>query len=167
MKLSKIYPHKIPKSHNFNVSNTQTNYQRVGVDWLGTARGRLGYNLDKFFPYITGGFAYGQLSINNYFMGAGAYGIVPLTIPTPLIPNGMFSTIGLGWVAGAGAEYMVANNWSVKGEYLYTQISSLTGRDTQYLFIPEAFVNNKENTYGPFGIHQVRVGLNYHLNWLK
>ena len=30
-------------------------------DWLGTLRARLGFALDRFMPYLTGGMAYGQV----------------------------------------------------------------------------------------------------------
>src|SRR5580704_1908537 len=33
-------------------------------DWLGTARGRLGYAFDRFLPYVTGGLAAGDIKAN-------------------------------------------------------------------------------------------------------
>ena len=77
---------------------------------------------------------------------------------------------------GAGAEYIVANNWSVKGEYLYTALAGLSGNSiggsaasarSDY-FSPSASNGPifSSSTIGTFGIHQVRVGLNYHTDWL-
>lgn len=72
------------------------------LDYFGTVRARLGYAFDQFLVYGTGGFAYGR---------------------------GTFETFGLsnsqnqfGWTVGAGAEYAIDNNWSVKGEYLYLDL---------------------------------------------
>jgi hypothetical protein len=50
-------------SSTFNQSTS--NYARKGIDWLGTARLRLGYDLGNFMPYLTGGFAYGGVSSNS------------------------------------------------------------------------------------------------------
>jgi hypothetical protein len=32
----------------------------------------------------------------------------------------------LGWIAGGGAEYMFAPHWTVKAEYLYYDLGSVT-----------------------------------------
>jgi outer membrane immunogenic protein len=142
-------------------------FNRVGIDWLGTARARLGYNFDRFYPYITAGFAYGQLSMDNQQFGNG--GILYFSQPLQKGPYGSFTNIGVGWVAGAGAEYIVADNLSVKGEYLFTHLNNLAAETTTVTmnnFLP-AFAGNEKLIWGPFGIHQVRVGLNYHINWIK
>jgi len=71
----------------------------VQNNWLGTARGRVGYALDRFMPYVTGGLAVGDVN-------ATATGF-----------PGQDST-QVGWTAGAGVEYAFAPNWSAKVEYL-------------------------------------------------
>jgi outer membrane immunogenic protein len=65
-----------------------------GVDWFGTARGRVGFTpLDPHvLIYGTGGFAYGDDGLR----------------------------MRDGWTAGGGVEWAFAPRWSVKGEYLYT-----------------------------------------------
>jgi outer membrane immunogenic protein len=73
--------------------------------WLGTVRGRLGYAIDRFMPYITGGAAFGKVEAD-----------VPGT--------GSASDTRFGWTVGAGAEYALSQNWSVKGEYLYVDLGS-------------------------------------------
>ena len=59
--------------------------------YLGTVRGRIGYATDRLLPYITGG-----LAVMSDDGSARA-----------------------GWTVGAGLEYAIAQNISVKGEYLY------------------------------------------------
>src|SRR5665213_2807974 len=75
------------------------------LDWFGTVRGRVGYAFDRWLPYVTGGWAYGNGSIDG----------------TTAAPPGTFSSTQRysGWTAGAGLEYALLNNWSVKGEWLY------------------------------------------------
>jgi outer membrane immunogenic protein len=80
----------------------------VRNDWLGTARGRIGYaGWGNWLPYITGGAAYGDIKFTNPF-GASE------------------SQNKLGWTLGAGVEYAFLGAWSVKAEYLYVKLGSMT-----------------------------------------
>jgi outer membrane immunogenic protein len=75
-------------------------------DWLGTARGRIGYAFDQFLPYVTGGAAFGNLNA-----GMPAFGLIDAT--------------RTGWTLGAGIEYGFLPNWSAKLEYLYVDLGSV------------------------------------------
>ncbi len=100
--------------------------------FLGTVRARVGYAFDRLMPYVTGG---------------GAFGTVKMTPTT----GGSDSALKIGWAAGAGIEYAYKGPWSVKLEYLYTDLGTATcgastcGTDTD--------VSDKANV--------VRAGLNY------
>ena len=73
------------------------------VPWLATARGRIGYaGWNNWLPYITGGAAFGQIK--------------------PSSPLGGSSHTETGWTVGAGVEYAMWTNWSVKLEYLYVDL---------------------------------------------
>ncbi|CAA0095464.1 Uncharacterised protein [Starkeya nomas] len=72
------------------------------LDYFGTLRARLGFAVDQFLLYGTGGLAYGR----------GTYEVIGLSNDKNHI----------GWTVGAGAEYAIDNNWSVKGEYLYVDL---------------------------------------------
>ena len=73
-------------------------------DWLGTARGRLGFaGWNDWLPYITAGAAYGDVKAEN---AAGASA----------------SKTQIGWTAGVGLEYALRSSWSVKLEYLYADL---------------------------------------------
>jgi outer membrane immunogenic protein len=73
--------------------------------WLGTARGRFGYaGWNNWLPYITGGAAFGDIKATSSF--------------------GDESKTKIGWTAGAGVEYAMWTNWSVKAEYLYVDLGS-------------------------------------------
>jgi outer membrane immunogenic protein len=72
-------------------------------DWLGTARGRIGYAFDRFLPYITGGAAFGN--IKNTVVGIGST-----------------DQSNVGWTLGGGVEASIAGPWSAKVEYLYVDL---------------------------------------------
>jgi outer membrane immunogenic protein len=75
--------------------------------YLGTARVRLGYAYDRLLVYGTGGLAYGNTKNSLNITGLASTW------------NGVKNDTRLGWTAGAGAEYALSTNWSVKAEYLY------------------------------------------------
>lgn len=115
----------------------KSGYRRVGMDWIGTVRARVGYDLGKFLPYVTAGLAYGGLSSNFSDYEYGIEVKTPRPIFGQLVPpqymgpsgsttTGFSTTVNVGWAIGAGAGYMVADGWSVKGEYLYTSIGGIT-----------------------------------------
>jgi outer membrane immunogenic protein len=76
---------------------------RVNNDWLGTVRGRLGYNAGRWMPYVTGGLAVGN--IDARVSGAGSNDVTKA-----------------GWTLGGGVEAAITGPWSVKLEYLYVDL---------------------------------------------
>lgn len=107
------------------------------VDDLLTIRGRVGYTFDRALVYITGGFAGSNntVTVGNFWTGFA----------------GQQSTFQTGWALGAGLEFMVTNNLSVKGEYLFTSV----GSDRYFDFSPAVLQSAVNNS-------QVKVGVNYH-----
>jgi outer membrane immunogenic protein len=85
-------------------------------NWLGTARGRLGYAADRFMPYVTGGAAFGD-------------------IKTTVAGFGDSSTTKVGWTVGGGVEAAIAGPWTAKLEYLYVDLGrggSILGSDAAF-----------------------------------
>jgi outer membrane immunogenic protein len=85
-------------------------------DWLGTARGRLGYAFDRFLPYVTGGLAVGD-------------------IKTTITGLGSANDTRTGWTAGGGIEAAIAGPWTAKVEYLYVDLgrgSSILGSNAKF-----------------------------------
>ena len=82
------------------------------LDWLGTARLRLGFTpTERVLLFATGGLAYG---------GGSAFGSVVANIdPVDVNWYGSTSSTRVGWTVGAGVEYAITNNVTVKAEYLY------------------------------------------------
>ena len=96
--------------------------------WFGTVRGRVGYAFNNILLYGTGGLAFGELR-------GEAFGLSE-------------SYTNAGWTAGVGAEFGLAQNWSVKVEYLYVDLS-----DSRFN------ITGVQNGY-QFGT--LRAGVNYH-----
>jgi len=71
--------------------------------WLSTLRGRVGYSLDRFLPYVTGGGAFGNINAS-----------------TPGLAGG--TATNAGWTVGAGLEFAITPHWSAKAEYLYVDL---------------------------------------------
>ena len=135
------------------------------VDWWGTARGRIGLTLPSapnLMFYGTGGFAYG--AVNSVFN----YGI-RLATPAAAFANSVYDDTRLGWAAGGGIEYSPLSfpTWSLKLEYLYTDLGSVTqngfglGRSVAAAGNPFT-VAAVQNT--PTAWHTVRAGVNWHFN---
>jgi outer membrane immunogenic protein len=82
--------------------------------WFGTTRLRAGYALGRVMSYATGGVAYGEVGVRGDQVSGGLFA-------------GSTQTTKVGWAAGAGAEYALTDNLSVKAEYLYTEFSGVQG----------------------------------------
>jgi outer membrane immunogenic protein len=79
--------------------------------YLGTVRARLGFTpVDRFLVYATGGLAYGDVRSTTSVVGVQA---------PALAWAGSKTETKLGYTVGAGVEYALTNNWTLKGEYLY------------------------------------------------
>jgi len=74
--------------------------------WVGSVRPRLGYAMGPLLFYGTGGLAYANLNLSNF-----------------TVSN---ADLRLGWTAGAGIEYMLYRNLSLRLEYLHTNLGPST-----------------------------------------
>lgn len=77
----------------------------VENNWLGTVRGRLGYNAGRWMPYITGGLAVGDIDARISGVGSS-------------------DKTKAGWTLGGGVEAQIAGPWSAKVEYLYVDLGN-------------------------------------------
>ena len=80
------------------------------VDYYGTFRGRLGFTTGQWMFYGTGGAAYGNVDLSSQF---GALGL--LTVAQTSEPR-------IGWVVGAGFEYLLRPNWMLTFGYQYVDL---------------------------------------------
>ena len=133
---------------------------KYGPTWLSSARARIGYSYGPILPYLTGGFAFGEvLQQSTSYSGQNSsyFSLANLS-------DSRYSKIVTGWTVGAGLEYSVLSNISVKTEYLYTNVGSPSGYITTYGY-PYPFINSAKSDVNYLGIHQVRFGINYHLHF--
>ena len=143
----------------------QNLFSRRRLDYLGTVRGRLGFTITPtFLVYGTGGLAYGQTRSST--------SITQIVESAPDLPNhyssfGSFSNTRVGWTAGGGVEWLFAPNWSVKAEYLFYDLGSVTyGLSPLQNFNSGGtlFTSGAPVSRTRFTGNIVRAGLNYHFN---
>jgi outer membrane immunogenic protein len=137
-------------------SLTSTLTGSMDTRWLGTLRGRLGFvPTPTVLVYGTGGLAYSEVAATTSlsqsdtatgFSGSGTGGAG-------------FAQLVTGWTAGGGVEWMFAQNWSTKLEYLHYDLGTpsfnwvATDNASGVVYQTEATsVHNQGNI--------VRVGLN-------
>lgn len=100
------------------------------IKWFGTTRARMGFlPTERLLAYATGGVAYGKL---ESFMGSDS-----------------ISRTRTGWTAGAGMEFALDEHWSLKTEYLYTDLGKLK------------YENGPNSLESRFSFHTVRAGVNF------
>jgi outer membrane protein OmpA-like peptidoglycan-associated protein len=86
---------------------------KASQSWNGSARAKLGYAMGSVLPYITGGVAFGDVTLRTNFIQTAAGGIV-----FPASRASASDTL-VGWTAGAGIEIALSPNWSLGAEYRY------------------------------------------------
>ena len=106
------------------------------MNWFGTIRARAGFAADRVLIYATGGVAWADMDFSLYDVAGGTR-----------YSGGDTLT---GYAVGGGVEWALANNWTLKGEYLYIDLDDAKfhgggGPTTSF-----------DNSF-----HTVRAGLNY------
>jgi outer membrane immunogenic protein len=96
------------------------------ISAVGTARARVGVAMNNSLFYVTGGAAFVKSSANGTSIAGSPCGTLGV------LPNCAASAWRPGIAAGLGMEYGFTPNWSLKGEYLYTQVIG-TGASTDKL----------------------------------
>jgi outer membrane immunogenic protein len=132
-------------------------------DWYGMVTGRFGYALDRVLFYVKGGAAFVPTR-------ASVVGTCQNTIAgTAGCGNWLISTSGSDtvstWTVGGGIEWAFAQNWSVKGEYMFIGLGDNNGFQTCG---PVTTPSHTTLAGGPFcfnnsfgGIQTAKIGLNY------
>ena len=131
---------------------------------------RLGVLLtDRFLVYGTGGLAYGRVEhAASYATLPGILGIFVGPNPFSFVCNGGIpcfigasSETCTGWTADAGAEWAVWDNLSVRAEYLYVDLGSLSFPmvATQTFGPPTQVPASLTAATDRIDFHSVRLGL--------
>jgi len=117
----------------------------VDIPWFATLRGRAGFDVNNVLVYGTAGAAYAHTDIA---VGDGTGSFSP--------DSGQW-----GWTAGVGAEVIVTDRWSIKGEYLYADFGStedvVIDGDPTNQFVQDYLIEGTD-----LSLQTVRMGLNFH-----
>jgi outer membrane immunogenic protein len=133
------------------------------LSFLSTLRGRLGYLVNpSLWIYATGGLAIGDAQSSTQLTAIE----IPNTGSTNINASGQASKLLPGYTIGAGAEWRLDEVWSLKAEYLYYQLGSLTYNNNPFsaFLISNGAIDNKANsvTKTRFSGNTIRIGVDYH-----
>ena len=119
----------------------------IRSDIQGSIRARAGFAFDRLLFYGTGGVAFAEFSSSLQLYGNDALG--------PFYASGSRSSSRVGWTAGGGVEYAINGNWSVMGEYRYSDFGHITD-------LPVAgVIGTFETANRHLAQNQVQVGFSY------
>jgi len=132
------FPNSLHSNSVIALIGTPRNVFMEDWDYIGTARGRIGYATHHWLLYATGGLSY----MGERFTVLPAAGIDTRQIG-----------VRLGWAAGAGVEHAFAPHWTARLEYLYNQFERAS----------VAFPSG-ERYSAITDLHMLRLGLNRKLD---
>lgn len=168
-----VFPAPVDRGGGFDNQTDFTLSRTNGGSWFGTARGRLGYAFDRALIYATGGLAFsGKRGISvqqrDYFENCtpiggacpanGTFGVDPIR---NLASSGNKSNFG--WALGAGGEYAITNNISLKLEYLHVDFGRTSQTFTSLASVTTATMQagNTITVRNNNKFDLVRTGLNF------
>lgn len=126
-------------------------------EWFGTLAGRIGIANELTLFYLKGGGAWTRDHFSNLATCEGSQPTVRDGIGAACGDTFFANQTRFGWLIGAGIEYFVAPQWSVKLEYNYTDFG---GRSVPFNDGGDGFFTEE--------IHQkinvVKAGINYHFD---
>jgi outer membrane immunogenic protein len=107
------------------------------INGFGSVRGRLGLALDRVLLYGTGGVAIADTSSDLTVVHTGP---APACCPGGVTARGSADEWHVGWVAGAGAEYMITPRITLRAEWLHYDLGSADYRlvGTNYISNPDS-----------------------------
>lgn len=140
------FPSTLPGGVAFPPTTLFSTTSSVSTDWLFTGRGRLGWANDHWLLYATGGVAVTNVKVSQ-----------TIALLAPFAFNASTSSTRVGWTVGAGFEYALDRNWSVKAEYLYLDFGTVTGVGTLTPAFAGLTFSNSTHLTANLG----RVGVNY------
>ena len=127
---------------------------------LSMFRGKIGYGFNRFNVYVTGGLAAGSVKSSFYdeYIHAPTTGTALNKDVNFLSPSNGYSTtdLRLGYVVGAGTEYALTENLSLKVEGLFYDLGKLTSgtkvqKDNFHDFTPPGSTPIKDvDPYGSY-----------------
>jgi outer membrane immunogenic protein len=150
----------------FNVAALPvTNSVSQNLEWFGTLRGRVGSTLTTpaILGYVTGGLAYGEVRTVSTVNGVNLVGPQGVNTPPTVVPfSGSVTnrSTRTGWTVGGGIEGVIGGNWTMKAEYLYVDLGTVSGSLLTASIAPGG-VSVITRYSSDITDHIFRVGFNY------
>lgn len=144
--INRAYPSVPPSVYTINQSFTS--------DWIVDILPRIGIASNNVLAYATGGYAVADMNYTGQFTDNLFGG----TIETAAISKNKS-----GWAAGAGVEYKLSSNLSLRGLYLYNDLGSITTTSNNLVTaagtipVPNEIFTHKTS----FKIQTFTLGLNW------
>jgi outer membrane immunogenic protein len=99
----------------FTVPLTQDTYSvetSFKTHYLVTVGPRIGYAFCRWFPYVTGGLAIGDIDFHQEIVQHNLF----------FHEDGSESETKTGWMVGAGLEYAISDHWRARAQYQYVDL---------------------------------------------
>ena len=124
------------------------------VNWLASVRGRLGYARGSGLLYFTSGVAWEGISHDATVTAETAPGVYGVATA------GSSASTKCGFVLGCGYERLIAEHWTVRGEYLFYDFNQ---GDSYSLPFSSSSVPGSAAVINTSGndVHTFRLGLSY------
>ncbi|MDE2577194.1 MAG: outer membrane beta-barrel protein [Hyphomicrobiales bacterium] len=134
---------------------------RRTIDWLASARVRAGYLANPtLLAYATAGAAFAGLSTQQAYFQQWTGAVGGAIVSPPALAS--LSRTAAGWTLGAGLEWMISPDVSVKAEYGYYRFGARANAPvalvSSFGVASAALVASR----GSFDEQIARIGLNYH-----
>lgn len=123
--------------------------QAFNTTYLFTFGGRLGYSIGRLLPYVTGGLALGDIEYETRLHN--------------VTPNGGYFSAGdkqddnAGWMVGGGLQYALTDHWSIRGQYQYIDLGSVSFNEPG----SAGFVDVSTHSHAELREHNVSFALMY------
>ena len=140
------------------------------IEWFSTIRARLGYvATPDLLLFATGGLAIARVEQSARYNNLTGSSFISNAIDGSSVLCASFSTCfagassdtNYGWTVGAGFEYALFGNFTLKAEYLYVRLEdnsfNVTATNSTAGFAPATFTAD----FGRTDFHTARLGVNY------
>ena len=113
LELDMSFPNYSDLANVLSYRATGTGTANEQLEYLASLRGRAGYDMGSWTPFVTGGIAWASTRYSRTDLTTGNEDASP-------------SNIRVGWTVGGGLDYRLDARWTTRLEYLYTNLG-LTG----------------------------------------
>ena len=148
------------------INSAHTEHVDLSQKWFATARARFGFTpWERVLVYGTAGIAWADFESNTAVTFATAPAIFFIPPYNGAVHVGSASSTRVGAVAGGGVEWAIANNWSVKAEYLYLWFDGFSYASPLVASASPAAPGYAWATTITPREQVVRIGVNYKFDW--